>query len=278
MTFRPGTALRVIGHRGAAGVAPENTLPAFDHAVTVGAHAVEFDLQCTADRRLVVLHDPTVDRTTDGSGPIDGMTLEEARRLDAGYRFTPDRGTTFPFRGRGVRIPTLDEVIARLGELPVVLEIKSERAAAALRGWLSKTEVRGRALVGSFSRSALESVAPHAFERCASRAELRAYVLLGKIGLAGVSVPDADAVMVPERYRGLRIVTPRFVRRARGDGLGVFVWTVNRPDAMRRLWEWGVDGLISDDPGRALRILRERIAAGGSRKPLGAAVSRRGQP
>lgn len=262
MTFRAGTGIRVIGHRGAAGVAPENTLPSFDHAVAVGTHAVELDLQCTADGHLVVLHDPTVDRTTDGCGRVEEMSLEDIRRLDAGYRFTPDRGSSFPYRGRGVQIPTLDEVVERLGDLPLVMEIKSERAAEAFPGWVSKHQIGGRTLVGSFSRNALESVASCTFERCASRAELRAYVLLGKIGLGRFSVPESDALMVPERYRGFRIVTPRFVRRARAVGMGVFVWTVNSPDAMRRLWNWGVDGVISDDPGRALRILRERIAAG----------------
>lgn len=191
------------------------------------------------------------------------MSLEEARRLDAGYRFSADGGRTFPFRGGQVGIPTLTEAFAEIGEgLPVVLEIKSERAGERLPDWLSEHDVAERTLIGSFSRRAVQPAARHASWRCATEEELRAYVLLGKVGLAGTSVPEADAVMVPERYRGLRIVTPRFVRRAHGDGLGVFVWTVNRPNAMRRLWDWGVDGLISDDPGRALRILRERIAAG----------------
>ncbi len=263
MTFGPGSSVRVIGHRGAAGVAPENTLPSLRHAVRAGAHAVEFDVQCTCDGQLVLLHDSTVDRTTDGSGRIDDLSLDEVRGLDAGYRFTSNGGSGFPFRGRNVRIPTLTEAFAEIGDdIPVVLEIKSHRAGERIPGWLSAHDVAARTLVGSFSRGALELAAPFASWRCASEGELRSYVLLGKVGLGRAVVPDADAVMVPERYRGIRIVTPRFVRRAHRDGLGVFVWTVNRPDAMRRLWDWGVDGLISNEPGRALRILRERIASG----------------
>ena len=224
---------------------------------------MEFDVQCTSDGQLVLLHDSTVDRTTDGSGRIDDMPWEEARRLDAGYRFASNGGGAFPFRDRGVRIPTLTEAYAEIGDdVAVVMDIKSQRAGDRLPGWLSEHDVASRTLVGSFSRSALDPAAPHAAWRCASKRELRPYVLLGKVGLAGASVPDADAVMVPERFRGIRIVSPGFVRRAHRDGLGVFVWTVNRPDAMRRLWDWGVDGLISNEPGRALRILRERIAAG----------------
>lgn len=224
---------------------------------------MEFDLQCTSDGHLVLLHDSTVDRTTDGSGRIDDMRLTEVQRLDAGYRFTANGDGEFPFRGLGVRIPTLTEALAEIGDdLPVVMEIKSQRAGERLPDWLSAHDVAARTLVGSFSRRALAPAAPHASWRCASEEELRPYVLLGKLGLAGASAPDADALMVPERFRGLRIVTPRFVRRAHRDGFGVFVWTVNRPDSMRRLWDWGVDGLISNEPGRALRILRERIAAG----------------
>lgn len=224
---------------------------------------MEFDVQCTSDGQLVLLHDSTVDRTTDGSGRIDDMPWEEARRLDAGYRFGSNGGGAFPFRARGVRIPTLTEAYAEIGDdVAVVMDIKSQRAGDRLPGWLSEHDVASRTLVGSFSRSALDPAAPQAAWRCASKRELRPYVLLGKVGLAGASVPDADAVMVPERFRGIRIVSPGFVRRAHRDGLGVFVWTVNRPDAMRRLWDWGVDGLISNEPGRALRILRERIAAG----------------
>lgn len=224
---------------------------------------MEFDLQCTSDGHLVVLHDPTVDRTTGGSGRIEEMTLEEARRLDAGYRFAADGGGEFPFRGLGVRIPTLTEAIEEVGDdLPVVMEIKSQRAGERLPDWLLEHDVADRTLVGSFSRRALEPAAAQSSWRCAAEEELRPYVLLGKLGLAAFSVPEADAVMVPERFHGLRIVTRRFVRRAHRDGMGVFVWTVNRPDAMRRLWDWGVDGLISDDPGRALRILAERIAGG----------------
>ncbi len=196
----------------------------------------------------------------------DVSTRCPSRKCDSSTPVTAsptDSGRTFPFRDRGVRIPTPAEAFEEIGEdLPVVMEIKSQRAGDQLPGWLATHHVAARTLVGSFSRRAMKPAASHASWRCAAEEELRAYVLLGKVGLGSLAVPDADAVMVPERHRGIRVVTPRFVRRAHQDGLGVFVWTVNRPNAMRRLWDWGVDGLISNEPGRALRILRERIAAG----------------
>ncbi|MDE2720637.1 glycerophosphodiester phosphodiesterase [Candidatus Palauibacter polyketidifaciens] len=260
--FGPGSPLRVIGHRGAAAFAPENTLPSFEHAVRVGADAVELDLHRSADGRLMVIHDPSLDRLTEGTGPVEERTLDELRAFDAGYRFTTDRGKTFPFRGTGVGIPTLEEVLEVLGDLPVVAEIKSAAAGHELGAWLQRSRNRAdreRILVGGFERGEVEPASRHARWHCAYQDELRTYVLLGKVGLGRRFAPaGCAAAMLPERQGALRIVTPRFVRRAHADGMGVFVWTVNRADDMRRLLDWGVDGLVSDSPGRARRILDER--------------------
>lgn len=263
--FGPGSPLRVVGHRGAAAFAPENTLPSFRHAVEVGADAVELDLLCSADGRLVVIHDDTLQRTTDGRGPVEERSLEELRSFDAGHRFTTDGGATHPFRGQGVRIPTLEEVLEAVDGLPVVAEIKSPAAGEAMGSWLATSPDRDRILVGGFSREVVAPAARAARWRCAYQEELRSYVLLGKIGLGRFAVPSGvDAAMVPEKRRAIRIVSPRFVRRAHADGLGVFVWTVNRPDDIRRLLDWGVDGLVSDAPGRVRRILDEREVRGGA--------------
>ena len=264
--FGPGSPLRVIGHRGAAAVAPENTLPSFEHAVRVGADAVELDLHRSADGHLMVIHDPSLPRTTDGTGDIMALTRDELRAFDAGYHFTTDNGKTFPFRGKGVGIPALEEVLEALGDLPVVTEIKSAAAGHELGTWLQRSRNRRdreRILVGGFEREEVEPASRHARWRCAYQDELRAYVLLGKVGLGRHVAPGrCDAAMLPERQGALRIVTPRFVRRAHADGMGVFVWTVNHPDDMRRLLDWGVDGLVSDAPGRARRILDERDVGG----------------
>ncbi len=263
--FGPGSAVRVVGHRGAAAFAPENTLPSFEHAVQVGADAVEFDLHRTADGHLVVIHDASLPRTTDGIGRVEERSLQELRSFDAGYRFTTDGGKTFPFRGRGVRIPTLDEVLEAVGDLPVVTEIKSLAAGQAMGDWLQRSPDRNRILVGGFKRREVEPAGRHARWRCTYQEELRSYVLLGKVGLGRWFAPArVDAAMLPERHSGVRVITPRFVRRAHADGLGVFVWTVNRPDDIRRLFDWGVDGLVSDAPGRVRRVLDERAARAGT--------------
>jgi len=264
--FGPGSPIRVIGHRGAAAFAPENTLPSFAHALEVGADAVELDLHMSTDGELMVIHDATLDRTTDGSGPVEGRTREELQRFDAGHGFTPDRGATHPFRGQGLRIPTLSEVLEAVGDLPVVAEIKSLQAGRAMGRWLRKTSKRERILVGGFNREEVDPAGREARWRCAYQDELRSFVLAGKIGLEGLFAPKVvDAAMVPEKRGPIRIVSRRWVGQAHAHDIGVFVWTVNHPDDMRRLFDWGVDGLVSDAPGRVRRVLDERAAEGRTR-------------
>lgn len=272
--FGSGSEIRVIGHRGAAGVAPENTLAAIQHGILAGSDALEVDVHVTTDGHLVLIHDDTVDRTTDGSGPVEAMTLSEIKRLDAGYRFTPDRGRTFPFRDGSVRIPTLDEAAAAAGDLPLIVEVKSPGAGRALGDWLRTRRQNARAgpddldrfIVGGFEKDAVAPAAAQARWQCASRRDLIPFILAGKVGLRWPLRPAIDAIMLPIRKGPLRLVTRRFVRQAHDAGLGVFVWTVNRPDVMRALLDLGVDGLISDVPARVRRVLDERRAAGADRE------------
>lgn len=267
--FGAGSGIRVIGHRGAAGAAPENTVVGIEHALAAGAEAVEVDVHLSSDGHLVVIHDDTLDRTTDGEGTVERAGLAELRRRDAGYRFTPDRGRSFPFRGSGVRIPTLDEAAEAAGTLPMVIEVKSSRAGAALREWLlaRRPDAGGpgdhvRFIVGGYERAWVAPAAGVAAHECATRADLVPFVLLGKLGGPVPLRPSIDAVMVPIRKGPIRLVTRRFVKQAHARGVGVFVWTVNRPAVMRELLDLGVDGLISDVPGRVRRILAERRAHG----------------
>ena len=117
----------ILGHRGAAGVRPENTLISFKEAIKEGADILESDLHLTADGEVVLMHDPNVDRTTNGHGPISNMTLQEVKALDAGYCFTTDEGGTYPFRGQGVRVPTLAEFLSTFPDKRVNFEIKDEK-------------------------------------------------------------------------------------------------------------------------------------------------------
>src|SRR5919107_2807685 len=113
-----------LAHRGASALAPENTIEAFRLAVGAGAGGLELDVHMTRDGQIVVIHDPTVDRTTNGSGAVSEMTFDELRRLDAGHTFSPDGGPTRPYRGRGIRVPTLEEVLEGFPDVAVNIDLK----------------------------------------------------------------------------------------------------------------------------------------------------------
>jgi len=260
--FGPGSDIRVVGHRGAAAVAPENTVEAIEHGVAGGADAIEVDVHVTTCGTLVAIHDDTLDRTTDGVGLVEDRDLSTLRGLDAGYNYTADFGRSFPFRGRGIRIPTLGEAAEAAASLPMIVEVKTAGAGTALAEWLAGRADRERFLVGGFERAHVAPAARVAAWQCASTSDLRPMVLLGKLGVRRPMRPEITALMVPVRKKGLRVVTRRFVDHAHDLGVGVYVWTINRPDEMRALLDLGVDGLISDVPARARRILSERMASG----------------
>jgi len=243
-------------------VAPENTVPSLRHGVEVGSQAIEIDLHTSRDGELIVIHDPTVDRTTDGSGPVAEHTLAELRELDAGFRFTTDEGTTFPFRGQGIRIPTLDEAMEAIGALAAILEVKSASAGIKLAEWLPGRPEFDRILVGGFNADEVGPAGSVARWRCAYQTDLLGFILWGKLGISRPLPDDLAAAMVPVRRGVVRIVTRGFVRRMHAQGKGVFVWTVNRPEEMRRLLDMGVDGLISDYPAVLRRVVEERLASG----------------
>jgi glycerophosphoryl diester phosphodiesterase len=251
-----------FAHRGGSLLAPENTLAAFDLGASLGADALELDIQTTAEGELVVTHDPVVDRTTDGNGPVSSFTLHALRRLDAGYRFTLDGGQTYPFRGQGLSIPTLREVFARYPTLRINMDLKESSPEREKSLWrlIQEFEARDRVLV------AAETLAPIARFRALSEGrvatsacepEIRAFVLATYARLTRFSRPAYDALQIPEIYGRVRVTSPTLVRAAHRKGLAVHVWTVDDRPTMDRLLSWGVDGLMSDRPD----LLKESLAA-----------------
>lgn len=240
----------VIAHRGASGLAPENTMAAFELAVEQGADAFELDVQLSADGAPVVLHDDRLDRTTDRAGPVAALTLAGLRTVDAGARFTPDRGRTFPFRGRGFRVPTLGEVLWAFPRMPVLVELKHAAAQEAVRRVLQQEGATGRCVLAAADPGALELFREPPFACAASGAEIAA---LYRAAMLGRRLPAVryQCLSVPERHRGvLPVPTRRFVRAARSLGCPVHVWTVNVPAAARRHWERGVSGIVTNLPAR----------------------------
>src|SRR5687768_11653193 len=145
----------IIGHRGASAHAPENTIPAFRLAERAGADAIELDIRMTADGIPVVVHDPTLLRTTGRRFAVAAEPFARLRELDAGARFTRDGGRTFPWRGRGIRVPSLEEVVLSIPRMPLLLELKVRGAHDAVRAVLERTDAIGRALLVSFDHRAI---------------------------------------------------------------------------------------------------------------------------
>jgi glycerophosphoryl diester phosphodiesterase len=239
----------VIAHRGASGLAPENTIPAFQLAAEQGADAFELDVQLTADGAPVVLHDDTLDRTTDRTGPVGAVLLADLRGADAGARFTPDGGGTFPFRGTGVRVPTLGEVLWTFPRMPLLVELKHPSAQEAVRRVLQQEDAVGRCVVAAADPAALEQFREPPFACAASGPEISA---LYRAALLRRRPPAVRyrCLSVPERHRGLPVPTRRFVAVARELGCPVHVWTVNDPAAARRHWARGVAGIVTNLPAR----------------------------
>ena len=259
----------LIAHRGGSALMPENTLAAFlDAAQRWQADMIELDVRASADGHCVVIHDATVDRTTNGTGAVAGMTLAELQALDAGYRFSPDAGRTFPLRGQGIRIPTIEEVFAALPEMRMTVESKSADAQAPLFRAIEEYKATQR-VIAAGERNAYRTMF-HSYRgpKSASLEEGLPFLLMHRVFLARFGNVPADVVQTCEIYKGRRILTPRLVRDFHRRGILVHVWTVNEESDMNRLLDWGVDGLVTDRPDRLAMILHQRY-----QRPLPPALS-----
>jgi len=250
----------VIAHRGSSSEAPENTLPAFEAAVARGADAIELDVRLTADGAPVVIHDATLDRTTDRTGPVAAFTLAELRAVDAGWHFTPDQGRTNPCRGSDMRIPTLGEVLWTFPRLSILVEIKEPSAQAAVRRVLVQEDATARCVVASEHREALVAFDEPPFVRGASGPEISALYWAALLRRRAPA-PGYRMLSVPLRHRGLPVPTSGFVAAARAHGCAVHVWTVDSPDTARRLWRRGVSGIVTNVPGTMVEARRTEMGA-----------------
>lgn len=243
----------VVGHRGASGHAPENTLPSFALAISSGVDALEFDVHVSADGIPIVIHDPTLERTTDRTGAVASLPYATIREADAGAQFTPDAGRTHPFRGRGIVVPTLDDVLSAVPDLPLVIEIKTARAQDAAFETLERHGCRERAVVSSFDPAAVTRFRREGWMTGAASGEASGF----KFALRSPRAVPFQAFFVPVTWRGMPVPTRRFVRRARSLGVPVHVWTVNDAEVAAALWKRGCAGMIGNYPERLLKARTE---------------------
>ena len=253
----------VIAHRGGAGLWPENTLFAFRNAVEIGADALEFDVHATSDGELVVIHDSTVDRTTDGSGRVAEMTWKALRELDAGYNWTADDGASYPYRGMGLRVPSLDEVMSALPDTRMIIELKgvSETARAGFSRAIGASLHPERKVIASFRSESVKYIRANnpGIATSSTAGEVLLFWVLNSVGLGFAYVPGGETMQVPPEYLDLPLVTSSFVTGAHRHNVDVYVWTINREEDMKRHIDHGADGIITDYPDRLLKVLGRSI-------------------
>ncbi|WP_165856078.1 glycerophosphodiester phosphodiesterase [Marinobacter sp. JSM 1782161] len=268
---------QVIAHRGASGYAPEHTWPAYEQALDMGADYLELDLHMSADGELVVIHDDTLDRTTDGEGKVKDQDLAALKALDAGSWFNAAHPEHADDAYAGARLLTLDEVIDRYGDdVRYYIETKSpERYPDLQRALVETLETNGLVKSGvvviqSFSRDSLQQV--HSLNAEIPLVQLVWYSPAedgsGLTEWTGVTpapseITDADFQAIADyavgvgpnvTYDGDDVIDASFVEQAHANGLLVHTYTINEPDQMRRLLDWGVDGMFTNFPDRLVEI------------------------
>ncbi len=250
-----------FAHRGGRLRWPENTLLAFRNSAELGYKYFETDLHLSADGVLMVFHDDTLDRTTDGSGPINDYTAAELKRFDAAFRFGSSRG--WPYRDQGITVPTLEELVTALPEASFTLELKQPGLEAPLVEFIDKHNLRDRVMVGGYEDAWLKEVRRHSGGRVPTSSPRHETLLFWLFSRVGIGFPiKADALQVPVTHNKLTVVDRRFVRAAHQAGKQVHVWTINKAPEMHRLLDLGVDGLMSDVPDVLLEVMADRRAGG----------------
>jgi glycerophosphoryl diester phosphodiesterase len=256
--------LLVIAHQGGNLIRPDNTMVAFAHAVDLGVDVLEMDIHATIDDELVIMHDETVDRTTDGTGLIKTMTLAELHSLDAAYRWSPDEGESYPYRGQGIQVPTLEAVLQTFPDMLLNIEIKQTQPSIAVPfcQMLRKHDRTDDVLVASFREEAIVQFRKACPEVATSmvQGEIQTFFGLHKLFLSGVYEVPGTAFQVPEYFTlsvigELHVVNKQFVQAAQRQNINVHAWTINTEEEMIRILATGVDGIITDRPDLLLEVL-----------------------
>jgi len=256
-----------IGHRGCAGEAPENTLCAFERGLAQGAAILETDVRLTRDGVPVLIHDADVDRNTEGSGTVSSYTFAELQRLDAGHRFSPDGGESYPFRGEGLEIPSLERAMTVFPNARFNIELKDDDPTLVERCFEIITRLRcaSHTLLTAADGAVMEALRATDRNRSAgvalgaSTPDVAAFAKAAARGITPASGPMA--LQVPAAFAGRPLVTQSFIDTAHAHEMQVHVWTINDRSEMNALLDLGVDGLVTDFPGRLSALLEERRGA-----------------
>ncbi len=247
---------RIFGHRGSAGTYPENTMASFQAAIDLGLHYLETDVHMTRDGEIVVSHDDDLARNCGRPGVIKGMDYADLAKADAGYNFTFD-SRSFPFRGKGLHIPLLAELLATFPNALFNIDLKPEDVSiteSVLRV-IDAAKMRRRVLLASEHQNRLDEVRALApgIPTSFGYLEIAAFMQAMAAGDATYRA-TGDALQIPPEYHSWKLATPETIAMARRYGVEVHVWTVNDEAAMREMIALGVDGIITDFPALGLKV------------------------
>ncbi|WP_066967075.1 glycerophosphodiester phosphodiesterase [Microbulbifer sp. Q7] len=242
------------------GLYPGNTAIFLQKMAEMKVDVLEMDVHATADDALVLMHDATVDRTTDGQGPIRDKTLAELQKLNVAFHWSQD-GTRYPYRDNPQRILTVDEVFQRYPRYPMIVELKTPdpEAARALCRKLNAYDKTNLVIVSSFHQQAVDEmreVCPQVATGAGSD-EVKIFAAASWLRLFHLLSPRYQALHIPPDYEGIALVGPSSVRQVQNHGVRVDVWTVNEEADMRRLIGHGVDGIMTDRPDRLINLIKE---------------------
>lgn len=256
---------RVIAHRGDSAHFPENTLLAFKSATSMQVDVIETDVHLSKDNEVVIWHDPSLERNTNGTGRIEDHTLEELKSYDAGYTFTLDGGKTFPFRGKGVQLCTLKEALQCCPDMcfNIDLKTKSEALVRAFIKIILDRNDQNRIVAASFHLSNLKLLRKlePSIQTSITTAEVLPLLALQKLHLLPKKTNNRHLIIfqVPVRQWGIEVVTESFVKTMHNRKAIIQVWTINDEEEMKRLFRMGVDSVMTDKPALAIKVAKQLL-------------------
>lgn len=249
---------KVFAHRGDSHNYPENTLEAFNSAIEMKVDVIETDVHLTKDDKIVIWHDDTLDRNTNGSGKVTDHTLDELKKLDAGFTFTKDGGKTFPFRDKGIQLATFEEALITCPNQRFNVDLKTKSLTLVDKFYelLEKHNAFDRVCVSSFHTINLEQMRQRHSKvtTSASFKEVLSSVIKNKFGM---SFKKGDGLMMqmPAKTKLLTTITPSYVKMMHENNHILQIWTINEETEMRRLLKMGVDAIMTDNPELLIKVL-----------------------
>jgi glycerophosphoryl diester phosphodiesterase len=257
----------VIAHQGGELLAPSNTMTAFKNAANMGVDVLETDIHITKDGHLVAIHDPSVDRTTNGKGSVADLTLSELQKLDAGYHFKDLEGK-YSFRDKGVYIPTVEEMFQTFGDMRIEIEIKDDNPperideiASKLWNLIEKYQMEEKIIIAAFDQDIITTFDKYAKGRVAitaGRQEVKSFVVFHKFFLRNLYVPKVDAFQIPVEDSGFDLTDQKLINGAHRLGMEIHYWTIDDPKTMERLIGAGADGILTNRPDLLLKLLKDK--------------------